>query len=193
MQHNWGSQISNVSAFHDLIQVVKLSDHPRVCDLMSGALNQIPKCTFIWDVEAVLEYFINLPEKNLLLDKTKTFKLVHCLALTPPSRASEMANLNLNYLSKSLPDYIFYPWKLTKTWCKVKAPHKPLKLYSLPGEKKLCVCATLDPYLSLHESFHQAISGFSQFCETSQRNDFIHCLKVVERRFGNGRNRYKDV
>ena len=75
---------------------------------MSGALNQRPKCTFIWDIEAVLEYFRNLPEKNLLLDKTKTFKLAYCLALTPASRASEMANLNLNYLSKSLPDYIFY-------------------------------------------------------------------------------------
>ena len=83
MQHNWGSQISNVSAFHDLIQVVKLSDHPRVCDIMSGALNQIPKCTFIWDVEAVLEYFRNLPEKNLLLDKTKTFKITTRLYFLP--------------------------------------------------------------------------------------------------------------
>ena len=63
------------------------------------------KYTFICDVEVVLEKLKKLTESNLLFDRkqplTLTFKLVLLLALTAASRASEMTDLNLNYLSKS--------------------------------------------------------------------------------------------
>ena len=86
---------------------------------MSGMFNQTPpqpKYNFIWDVEVALEYLRNLPENNLLLDKTLTFILAFLLVLTSASRASETTNLNLNYFYKSQSVYIFYLFKLTKTW-----------------------------------------------------------------------------
>ena len=122
---------------------------------MPGAFNQRlpqPKYAFIWDVEVVLEYLRNLPENNLLSDKTLPFKVVLLLVLTSTSRALEIKNLNLNYLSKSQSVYNFYPCKLAKTCVKRKAPPKPLKFWSFPGEKKLCVCATLNTSLSNCES-----------------------------------------
>ena len=79
------TQLGFTDQHHRLFMIqYKIGDHPRVCDLMSGVFNQRapqPKCTFIWDVEVVLEYLTNLPENNLLSDKTITFQLVHWLAL----------------------------------------------------------------------------------------------------------------
>ena len=81
---------SALSAFHDPIQGINIGDHPRVSDPMSRVFNQSsqqPKYTFIWVVQVVLEYLRNLPENNLLLDKTVTLKVVFLLALTSASRA----------------------------------------------------------------------------------------------------------
>ena len=120
---------------------------------MSGVFNQRPpqrKYLFIWDVEVVQKFST---KNNLLSNKTLPFKLVLLLALISASRASEVTDLNLDYLSKSQSVYMFYPCTLTNIWRKGRVPPKPLKLYSFLREKKLCVCATLDNYLSKHESW----------------------------------------
>ena len=51
-----GLRRSALLAFHDPI---KIGDHPRASDFMSGLFNPRhlqPKYNFIWDVEVVLEY-----------------------------------------------------------------------------------------------------------------------------------------
>ena len=74
-----GLHRSTSLAFLDPIQGIEIGDPPRVCDLLSGVFNQRPpqpKYTFLGDVEIALEYLRNLPENNLLSDKTLTFKVV---------------------------------------------------------------------------------------------------------------------
>lgn len=104
-----GLHRSALSAFHDSMQVIKIGYRPRVCDLMSGLFNQRslqPNYTVMWDAKIVLEYLRNFAEDNFLLDKTLTFKLVLLLTLILAFRASEMTNLNFNYLPKSQSVYI---------------------------------------------------------------------------------------
>ena len=64
-QHNTiGLHRSELPAFHDPVQGIKLGDHPTVCDCMSGVFNlrpPHPKYIFIWDVVVALEYSRNLP------------------------------------------------------------------------------------------------------------------------------------
>ena len=151
-----GSHRSAISAFHNPIDGVKIGENPRVSDLMSGIFNQRPpqpRYTFIWDVEVVLKYLRTLPDNNLLSDKVLTLKLVLLLALTSASRASEMTNLNLRYFNKTPSLYVFYPCSLTKTWRRGEKPPEPIKFYSFPWEKKLCVCETLEAYFQKRESW----------------------------------------
>lgn len=56
-----------------------------------------PKCSFLWDVETVLDNFWELPDNNYFFDKLLTLKLVMFLALTSASGASEVTNLDLKY------------------------------------------------------------------------------------------------
>ena len=115
------TQLGYIDQHYRLFMIIyrlKIGYHPRVCDLMSGLFNQRssqPNYTVMWDVKIVLEYSRNLAEDNFLLDKALTFKLVLLLTLILASRASEMTNLNFDYLPKSQSVYIFYQCKLTKT------------------------------------------------------------------------------
>lgn len=90
-----------------------------------------------------------MPENNLISDKALTFKLLLLLVLTSASKASEMTDLNLNYLSKSQSAYFFAH---VNWFRKGKATPKPLK-FSCPGEKKLCDFTTSDRYLTKLESW----------------------------------------
>ena len=71
--------------------------HPQDdCGVISKRPPQ-PKCSFLWDVETVLDNFWELPDNNYLFDKLLTLKLAMFLALTSASGASEVTNLDLKY------------------------------------------------------------------------------------------------
>ena len=80
---------------------------------MSGIFNhqrpQKEKYTFLRDVEVVLEYLGDLPENNILSDKTLTRNLLFLIALTSALTASEMTNLGLKHLPKSQKGFILCP------------------------------------------------------------------------------------
>lgn len=89
---------------------------------MSGIFNhqrpQKEKYTFLRDVEVVLEYLGDLPENNLLSDKTLTRNLLFLLALTSALTASEMTNLGLN-IYQSHKKVLFYAHR-----CRIKTGEK---------------------------------------------------------------------
>ena len=73
-----------ISAFHDSIENIRVGNHLRVSALMLGMLNKRPlqsKYPFIWDVESVLAFLINLPGNDLLSDKLFTLKVSMLLSL----------------------------------------------------------------------------------------------------------------
>lgn len=73
------------------------------------------------------------------------------LALSSASRASEIGQLNISYMSKQ-PSY--YSFTLSKP-TKVQKPGDPftnIKYFKFEENEKLCVCSTLDTYLKRTES-----------------------------------------
>ena len=93
--------------------------------------------------------------KTLPLDdktsmKDLTLKLTMLLALALASWASEICNLDVRFLSKSLSCYSFHFSTLSKKWNKGK-PRPVLTFNILKEEPSLCVCNTIDLYLKRSE------------------------------------------
>ena len=81
-----------------------IGNHPTVSVLMSGIFNTRPpqpKYPFIWDVVTVLYFLRKLLGNDLLSDKLLTLKVSMLLSLLSASRASEITNLRVNYLTKA--------------------------------------------------------------------------------------------
>ena len=124
---------------------------------MMGIFNKnppTPRYTFIWDVEKVLLFVKSLPVDNSISDKLLSLKLVTLLALTSASRASEICQLDIRYLAKHTAWYSFTLAKPTKT-------HKPgktfpvVKYFKFSDDLGLCVCHTIDLYLTRTEKWRK--------------------------------------
>ena len=122
---------------------------------MKGIYNKrppLPRYTHTWDVSKVTSYISSLDDNVDLSLKVLSFKLVMLLALTRPSRSSDLSSLDLRYL-KLLPDGIqFNPSELAKQ----SRPSKlmaPFLFPAFPSDTKLCPRVTLQSYISRTESF----------------------------------------
>ena len=146
---------SSISTTHERVEGYPIGQHPTVIRLMKGVFNKrppLPKYTHTWDVSKVTSYISSLDDNANLPLKLLSFKLVVLLALTRPSRSSDLASLDLNCL-KLLPDGIqFYPSQLAKQ----SRPSKSVATFifpAFPSDKKLCPKVTLQSYMSRTESF----------------------------------------
>ena len=140
---------SSLSAFHEPINGVKIGEHPRVSSLLTGIFNTKPpkaKYNFVWDIDVVLKYLISLPEDDQLSDKLLTLKLASLLGISAASRASEICNLNIEFLTKHTTEYSFQFSSLSKTWRKGKA-RPEIKFKKFSSKPKICICAVIDSYL----------------------------------------------
>lgn len=138
---------SAISAFHQPIDGCSIGKHPRVSALMRGIFNKKPpkpKYRFIWDVDLVLGYLETLVINDNL--GKLTHKLVMLLALTSASRASEIWQLDLDYMIRMDSFYSFTLPRPTKVQ-KQGDSHTELKFYKFDDNKSLCVFRTLDAYI----------------------------------------------
>lgn len=102
-------------------------------------------------------YIKELPSDDCISNKLLSLKLVALLDLTAASRASEICQLNIQYLAKNDSGYSFTLTKPTKC-------HKPgktfpvIKYFKFPEDSKLCVCNTIDMYLKRTECWREGES-----------------------------------
>ena len=122
---------------------------------MKGIYNKrppLPRYTHTWDVSKVTSYISSLDDNADLSLKVLSFKLVMLLALTRPSRSSDLSSLDLKYL-KLLPDGIqFNPSELAKQ-SRLSKSMAPFVFAAFPSDMKLCPRVTLQSYISRTESF----------------------------------------
>ena len=146
---------SSISTTHDKVDGYSVGQHPTVTRLMRGVFNKRPplsKYSYTWDVHKVTSYISNLDDNDKISLKLLSLKLVMLLALTRPSRSSDLSSLDLKYM-KVLPDGIqFDPAELAKQ----SRPSKPVASFLVPAfplDKRLCPKATIQAYLHRTESF----------------------------------------
>ena len=174
-----GTHRSAISAFHDLIEIIRVGNHLRVSALMSDIFNKRPpqpKDPFIWDVKTVLGFLRKLPGNDLLSDNLFTLKVSMLLPLLAASRVSDITNLRKDYLTKHSSVYTLAIPHLTTTCWKHKKPHPNLKFYNFLGDSKLCVCKTIDSYLERRKglgnaNFSSAILNHINRCLRQQSLD----------------------
>ena len=138
-----------------MIEGFSVGQHPIITRLMKGVFNKrppLPRYTYTWDVSKVTSYIASLDDNDKLSLKLLLLKLTMLLALTRPSRSSDLSSMDLKYM-KVLPDGIqFHPAKLAKQ----SRPSKPVAAFlfpAFPSDKKLCPKATIQAYLSWTESY----------------------------------------
>ena len=145
---------SSISMTHDKVDGYLTGQRPTVVRLMKEVFNKrppLPRYTHSWDVSKVTSYISSLNVNDNLSLKILSLKLVMLLALTRPTRSSDLSSLDLRCL-KLLPDGIqFYPSELAKK----SRPSKsvaPFIFPAFPSDNKLCPKVTLLSYISRTES-----------------------------------------
>ena len=167
---------SSISTTHDKVDGDSVGQHPTVTRLMRGVFNKRPplsKYSYTWDVHKVTSYISNLDDDKVFL-KLLSLKLVMLLALTRPSRSSDLSSLDLKYM-KVLPDGIqFDPAELAKQ----SRPSKPVASFlfpAFPSDKRLCPIATI--LANLHRSpleVLEVIENLSSCCHMLNRIILSH-------------------
>ena len=167
---------SSISTTHDKVDGYSVGQHPTVTRLMRGVFNKRPplsKYSYTWDVHKGTSYISNLDDDKVFL-KLLSLKLVMLLALTRPSRSSDLSSLDLKYM-KVLPDGIqFDPAELAKQ----SRPSKPVASFlfpAFPSDKRLCPIATI--LANLHRSpleVLEVIENLSSCCHMLNRIILSH-------------------
>ena len=139
---------SAISANHENAKGVPISQHPKVCQFLSGVFNkrpQQPKYTVIWDISKVTDYISTLGSNENLSTKIITLKLTALLAILSSNRVSELTYLDIRHIVFKENSVVFHFSKLTKTWRKGKSPQS----FELKGFEKaeLCKIRYLKQYL----------------------------------------------
>lgn len=92
---------SAISSVHEKVDGYEVGQHPLVSRLLKGAFHQRPprpRYSTTWDVAIVTNYLDSLGENQSLSLADLTMKTAMLLALTRPSRASDLANLDIRSL-----------------------------------------------------------------------------------------------
>ena len=139
---------SAISAYHKMVDGVKVGSHPYVKDLMSGVMEEnppLPRYTYIWDVGIVLRKMKDMPDNSELPLGILSHKVVTLLGLCAVKRGSELHALNLKFMSKTSGLYKCYFGSRVKHTKKGKvAP--PVEFYPFPSDPKLCPVASIEAY-----------------------------------------------
>ena len=91
---------SAISSARDQVDGVAIGKHPMICRMLKGAIHArppLPHYTATWDVQTVKQYLESMGSTSSLSLKPLTFKLTMLLALTRPSRAADLASLQLDH------------------------------------------------------------------------------------------------
>ena len=81
---------SAISAYHKCVDKKPVGQHPHVCALLKGVLNERPpqpRYLFIWDTQTVLDFVKCQWSGFDLSDKVLTYKLVILVALSSAHKA----------------------------------------------------------------------------------------------------------
>ena len=140
---------SAISAFHSLVQGVKVGQHPLVIDLLKGASNErppLPRYTYIWDVDTVIAKMKELPNNSDLPIHILSFKLITLLGLCAITRSSELGALNIKWMSKCNDCYTC-SFGIRVKHSRQGKPAPPIKFYAFHENKSICPVDCLDQYL----------------------------------------------
>ena len=141
---------SALSLYHLPVDGMKVGQHPMVSALMTGVSNerpQVPRHTYVWDVEVVLRYMRGLEENDSLSSlKFMSWKVATLLGLCNVHRSQELGALDVKFMSKSDGNYTCGFGVSVKHRRKGK-PSPPVVFYQFKGDTKLCPVNTLDEYL----------------------------------------------
>ena len=140
---------SAISSVHEKIDGYEVGQHPLVTRLLKGAFNERPprpRYTTTWDVKIVTEYLDKLGENEPLSLMNLTLKTVMLLALTRPSRSSDLANLDLRTL-KQYPEGIILQTSGLPKQARQNRPIADFLFPSFQDNKRLCPVKSLTEYL----------------------------------------------
>ena len=95
-----------------------MGQHPLVCNLLAGIINERPpqpRYQQMWDVNLVLTHLQSSKPDNLSLsDKDLTEKLAMLLALTSAGSSSELDSFDVGFMQMTVSKVVFHLAKLTK-------------------------------------------------------------------------------
>ena len=127
----------------------KLSNHPMISKYLKEIFNRHPpllKYAQIWDINQVLDYYINFPDNEKLEFKYIEKKLVMLFLILDARRKQALFTIPINNIIFADDKVIFLPNKTLKH----TNPNKPLELLTYPkyeAEEKLCIANCLQSYL----------------------------------------------
>ena len=148
---------SAISSVHDRVEGVAVGQHPLVSRLLKGVFNlrpPQPRYTSTWDVSQVLAYLEGLGENSALPLQMITLKLVMLMALTRPTRAADLQQLDLRF-RRYLPEGVKFQ---ASGLAKQTRANKPIADFFFPGftqKEKLCPVTTLKAYEKATEQFRK--------------------------------------
>ena len=125
-----------------------MGQHPLVTRLLKGVYHDrppLPRYTSTWNVEVVLSYLKALGHNSSVSLKHLTWKTTMLLALTRPSRAADLSNLDIKGRQYRPEGVAFLPHTLAKQ----SRQGKPIKEFffpSFPDDPDLCPVMTLKAY-----------------------------------------------
>ena len=136
---------SAISSVHEKVEGFSVGQHPLVTKLLKGVYHDrppLPRYTSTWSVERVLSYLKALGHNASISRKHLTWKTTMLLALTRPSRAADLSNLDIKGRQYRPEGVAFLPCTLAKQ----SRQGKPIKEFSFPNDYDLCPVITLKAY-----------------------------------------------
>lgn len=161
---------SAISALHVQVDGAPIGQHPLVKRVMTGVFNERtpqPRYTRTWDVGQVLEFIKSLGMNRHIPDKLLTYKVAMLLALTTACRASELRDMNLEFMTDTLGNQLIFGLpKPTKTTRPGNTTRK-ITLVQYEKDSRLDVVACVRAYVArttpwrLAKEQHQLLLGIS--------------------------------
>ena len=119
---------SAISSVHEKVDGVPVGQHPITTRLIKGVKPLIPRYSNTWDVQRVLNHLECLGQSESLPLKAVTLKTVFLLAITRPSRSTDLSQLDTSRMRSGGNGITFLPSVLAK---KIKA-RKANRILLLP-------------------------------------------------------------
>ena len=95
----------------------------------------------------MLDYLKNrFPDNKKLTDRQLSLKVIILLALTSPSRAGGLHNLDIRFMARTENKYSFSFNKLSKSWRQGQKP-PVVDFCNYSDDKDLCVVTALEEYI----------------------------------------------
>ena len=155
--HGEGYQYDSVNTYrsailsvHDKVDGVDVGQHPIITRLLKGVYNvrpALPRYLDTWDVQTVLNYIETLGQSDDLSLKLLSLKTVFLLAITHPSRTTDLSSLNISRMQFLSSGVSFLPSSLAKQ----SHQRKSIESFFFPpflSKKILCPDSTLHAYLA---------------------------------------------